>query len=117
MAFQEFVKAVVAYQKKLELSGKEKPKPLVKEVVERQRRELVHSFSMARVAYKEQQKGNSVHNGSSALEALQVSSPQSRHDLEVGAEFLEVGCHCSCFLLVGRENYPGDTEVQFTVLD
>jgi len=49
----------------------------------------MHSFSKAKLLYEEQRKASSVHNGNSAIQALQEASANQR-ELEVGAEFLQV---------------------------
>ncbi|CAM6022497.1 unnamed protein product [Sphagnum balticum] len=90
-AYQEFVKAVVAYQKKLLGSGKEiqaKQKEEFTPWMEKQRQQLMHSFSKAKLLYEEQRKAGSVHNSNSAIQALQEASENQR-ELEVGAEFLQ----------------------------
>lgn len=97
-AYQEFVKAVVGYQKKLQMSsafGVGKPRLRLRDLevspwIEKQRKELVHSFSLAKNLYEERRRGHSVHNGNSALQALQMQSSKSMHDLDMGAEFLKV---------------------------
>jgi hypothetical protein len=86
------VKAVVAYQKKLLGSGKEiqaKQKEEFTPWMEKQRQQLMHSFSKAKLLYEEQRKAGSVHNSNSAIQALQEASENQR-ELEVGAEFLQV---------------------------
>jgi gamma-glutamyl-gamma-aminobutyrate hydrolase PuuD len=93
-AYQEFVKAVVAYEKKKaeRASGAEKMRLRLRELspwIEKQRKELVYSFSLAKNLY-EQRKVHSVHNANSALQALQFSSSKSQQDLNLGAEFLKV---------------------------
>lgn len=82
-AYQEFVKAVVAYKKKIEKTTTRAP------WIEKQRKELVYSFSLAKNLYEEQKKGHSVHNGNSALLALQMTSSKSHQELNVGAHFLK----------------------------
>ncbi|KAL3525484.1 hypothetical protein ACH5RR_013856 [Cinchona calisaya] len=72
-AYQEFVKAVVAYQKKLN-SARNVPKSLkLDQEMEKKRKIIVRSFSIARNIYEG---GHGIHQ-----------SKQS--ELEVGAEFLE----------------------------
>lgn len=79
-AYREFVKAVVGYKKKTE---KTPPPP----GIEKQRKELVYSFSLAKNLYEQERKAHSVHNGKSALHALQSSS--SQQELNLGAQFLK----------------------------
>ncbi|CAN4083179.1 unnamed protein product [Withania somnifera] len=72
-AYQEFVKAVVAYQKKLNSStAVQKPLKLNQEM-EKKRKIIVRSFSLARDLYE---KGRTI-------------QPTKTSDLEIGAEFLE----------------------------
>eukprot|EP00246_Nothoceros_aenigmaticus_P013506 TRINITY_DN4692_c0_g1_i1.p1 TRINITY_DN4692_c0_g1~~TRINITY_DN4692_c0_g1_i1.p1 ORF type:complete len:468 (-),score=75.04 TRINITY_DN4692_c0_g1_i1:328-1731(-) len=97
-AYQEFVKAVVAFQKRL-LSRKEKGGRRVDSVleqrgdmVEKQRQKIVRSFSIAKHIYDEQvhvRKSSSLHNGGFELEALEAETKQSSKELEFGAQFLE----------------------------
>lgn len=92
-AYQEFVKAVVAYKKKIETSGAEKTRSRLRELspwIEKRRKELVYSFSLAKNMYEEQRRAHSVHNASIALQALSLSFSKSQHDLNLGAEFLKV---------------------------
>lgn len=71
---QEFVKAVVAYQKKLN-SSTSVPKPLkLDEEMEKKRKVILRSFSLARNIYA----GGNGRN------------PSEESELEPGAEFLEV---------------------------
>lgn len=96
---QEFVRAVVAFQKRL-LSRKEKGArkvgnvlELQRETVEKQRQKIVRSFSIAKHIYDEQvqvRKNPSVHNGGLALQAIQAETKQSNKELEFGAQFLQV---------------------------
>ncbi|KAK9020382.1 hypothetical protein V6N11_010406 [Hibiscus sabdariffa] len=72
-AYQEFVKAVIAYQKKLNrLTCLPKPLKLNKEM-EKKRKIIVRSFSLAKDLYTA---GNEMH-------------PSKQPELEAGAEFLE----------------------------
>ncbi|KAE8662388.1 putative rnase l inhibitor [Hibiscus syriacus] len=72
-AYQEFVKAVIAYQKKLNSSTSlRKPLKLNKEM-ENKRKVIVRSFSLAKNLYTA---GNEMH-------------PSKESELEAGAEFLE----------------------------
>ncbi|CAI9110649.1 OLC1v1010713C3 [Oldenlandia corymbosa var. corymbosa] len=74
-AYREFVKAVVAYQKKL-VGSSNVPKSLkLDQQMEMKRRILVKSFSIARNLYKD---------GGGHM------PPSKQAELEVGAEFLEV---------------------------
>ncbi|KAE8659344.1 putative rnase l inhibitor [Hibiscus syriacus] len=72
-AYQEFVKAVIAYQKKLN-SSTSLPKPLkLNKEMENKRKVIVRSFSLAKNLYTA---GNEMH-------------PSKESELEAGAEFLE----------------------------
>uniref|UniRef100_A0A7N0VLD4 Uncharacterized protein n=1 Tax=Kalanchoe fedtschenkoi TaxID=63787 RepID=A0A7N0VLD4_KALFE len=72
-AYQRFVKAVIAYQKKLN-SSTQVPKPLkLNTELERKRKTIIRSFSLAKDLY----------NHGSAL------NPSKESELRVGAEFLE----------------------------
>ncbi|GMI73444.1 hypothetical protein like AT5G38200 [Hibiscus trionum] len=72
-AYQEFVKAVIAYQKKLN-SSTSLPKPLkLNKEMENKRKVIVRSFSLAKNLYAA---GNEMH-------------PSKQSELEAGAEFLE----------------------------
>lgn len=71
---QEFVKAVIAYQKKLNSSASI-PKPLnLNKEMENQRKTIIRSFSLAKNLYIT---GNGMH-------------PSKESELKAGAEFLEV---------------------------
>lgn len=71
---QEFVKAVIAYQKKLNIATAV-PKPLnLNKEMENKRRTIVRSFSLARNIYIT---GNEM-------------NPSKESELQAGAEFLEV---------------------------
>lgn len=71
---QEFVKAVIAYQKKLNIATAV-PKPLnLNKEMENKRRTIVRSFSLARNIYIT---GNGM-------------NPSKESELQAGAEFLEV---------------------------
>ncbi|KAL4582512.1 hypothetical protein LXL04_007062 [Taraxacum kok-saghyz] len=72
-AYKEFVKAVVAYQKKLNNMSKVEYSLKIDEDLEKKRKVIVHSFSLARNIYV---KGNSFHS-------------VEESDLNPGAEFLE----------------------------
>ncbi|XP_071723838.1 putative glutamine amidotransferase GAT1_2.1 [Rutidosis leptorrhynchoides] len=73
-AYQEFVKAVIAYKQKLNCSSACIPKPLkVDKELEKKRKVLVHSFSVARDMYC--CKGSKI--------------PGQELELKMGAEFLE----------------------------
>lgn len=76
---QQFVKAVVAYQKKLNSSKLSAPKKTLKldNEMEKKRKILVRSFSLAKNLYT---------TGRDA-------QPEKEPELEVGAEFLEVPYH------------------------
>ncbi|KAK8498453.1 hypothetical protein V6N13_100055 [Hibiscus sabdariffa] len=72
-AYQEFVKAVIAYQKKLN-SSTALPKPLkLNKEMENKRKVIVRSFSLAKNLYTA---GNEMH-------------PSKESELEAGAQFLE----------------------------
>ncbi|KAJ4707056.1 Class I glutamine amidotransferase-like superfamily protein [Melia azedarach] len=72
-AYQEFVKAVIAYQKKLNSSASI-PKPLnLDKEMENQRKTIIRSFSLAKNLYIT---GNGMH-------------PSKESELKAGAEFLE----------------------------
>ena len=71
---QEFVKAVIAYQKKLN-SSTSVPKPLkLNQEMENKRKIIVRSFSLAKNLYTA---GGGMH-------------PSKESELQAGAEFLEV---------------------------
>jgi len=71
---QEFVKAVIAYQKRV-ASATKLPKPLkLDHQLEKKRKVIVRSFSLARDIYCA---GNGI-------------NPSKESDLKVGADFLEV---------------------------
>ncbi|CAK9326148.1 unnamed protein product [Citrullus colocynthis] len=74
-AYQQFAKAVVAYQKKLNSSELSAPKKTLKldNEMEKKRKIIVRSFSLAKNLYT---------TGRDAL-------PEKERELEVGAEFLE----------------------------
>ncbi|KAJ6752864.1 GLUTAMINE AMIDOTRANSFERASE PB2B2.05-RELATED [Salix koriyanagi] len=73
MAYQEFVKAVIAYQKKLD-STISVPRPLkLDQAMEKKRKVIIKSFSLARNIYTTGQKMN----------------PSKESELQPGAEFLE----------------------------
>nr|XP_016440358.1 PREDICTED: uncharacterized protein LOC107766132 isoform X1 [Nicotiana tabacum] len=75
-AYQEFVKAVVAYQKKLISNSTRIQKPLkLNQEMEKRRKIIVRSFSLARDIY----------------ERGRTMQPSKTADLDAGAEFLEVG--------------------------
>ncbi|WOL03821.1 hypothetical protein Cni_G12541 [Canna indica] len=71
-AYQEFVKAVIAYQKKINSSATISHAPKMDQELEKKRKIIVRSFSLAKNLY----------------ETRQVS-PFKEEDLEAGAEFLE----------------------------
>lgn len=71
---QEFVKAVIAYQRKVNGSANPKDGPKLDEVMEKNRKIIVRSFSLAKHMYV------SGHD----------KPPSKEQDLEAGAEFLEV---------------------------
>ncbi|CAK9150672.1 unnamed protein product [Ilex paraguariensis] len=73
-AYQEFVKAVIAYQKKLICSSTTLPKALkLDQEMENKRKTIVRSFSLARYIYA----------GGHGM------NPSKESELEAGAEFLE----------------------------
>ncbi|KAL3701059.1 hypothetical protein R1sor_019081 [Riccia sorocarpa] len=89
--YQEFVKAVVAYQKKLLSREKEMKAPkIAAEVLEKKRAQLERSFSFARDKFEEG-RNQSIHGGGRALAALKEQSglPGAEKELEVGAKFLQ----------------------------
>lgn len=91
-AYQEFAKAVIAYQKRLLNSRPEKERVELDGEMEKQRMKLVRSFCIAKHIYDEQtniRKNRSVHDGVHALEALENSQRSERRYLEVGANFLQ----------------------------
>ncbi|GLU01578.1 hypothetical protein SLE2022_188810 [Rubroshorea leprosula] len=72
-AYQEFVKAVIAYQKKLN-SSTSMPKPLkLNQEMEKKRKMIIRSFSLAKNLYST---GSEMH-------------PSKESELQAGAEFLE----------------------------
>lgn len=84
-AYQEFVKAVVAYKKRLLVSGKEKTRKLDVVAIEKKRKQLVHSFSLAKLIYEEEHlQWKSVHGGIAAL-----ATHKAQEELEIGAKFLK----------------------------
>eukprot|EP00850_Spirogloea_muscicola_P020623 SM000222S06964 [mRNA] locus=s222:61252:63981:- [translate_table: standard] len=115
-AYQEFARAVLAYQKRLLVEAnmprspvkspvvlqQDRPlKDLVKEgammvlnkEMEEQRQHIVRSFAIAKDLYNEQvqlRKNKTVHDSSAALYALKMARSSSQKDLNLGAEFLEV---------------------------
>ncbi|KAJ6867292.1 hypothetical protein NC652_038496 [Populus alba x Populus x berolinensis] len=73
-AYQEFVKAVIAYQKKLNSSTASVPRPLkLDQAMEKKRKNIVRSFFLARNIYTTGQRMN----------------PSKESELQAGAEFLE----------------------------
>ncbi|XP_010922331.1 putative glutamine amidotransferase GAT1_2.1 isoform X1 [Elaeis guineensis] len=72
-AYQEFVKAVIAYQKKVNSSMNLKDGPKLDEVMEKKRKIIIRSFSLAKHMYI------SGHD----------MPPSKEQDLKAGAEFLE----------------------------
>ncbi|XP_010926510.1 putative glutamine amidotransferase GAT1_2.1 [Elaeis guineensis] len=73
-AYQEFVKAVVAYQKKVNSSTNLKDEPRLDQEMEKKRKIIVRSFSIAKNLY----------------DARPDMPPSKESDLEAGAEFLEL---------------------------
>jgi hypothetical protein len=72
---QEFVKAVIAYQKKLNSSTTSVPRPLkLDQAMEKKRKNIIRSFLLARNIYTTGQRMN----------------PSKESELQAGAEFLEV---------------------------
>eukprot|EP00249_Psilotum_nudum_P015820 c25535_g1_i1 orf=210-1592(-) len=91
-AYQEFVRTVVAYQKKLMMAGEGERVSKLDRVMEKRMKQIVRSFSAAKLLYNEQihiRKNKTVHNGSMALESFQNACTCKNKDLEVGAEFLQ----------------------------
>ncbi|XAR71379.1 Gamma-glutamyl-gamma-aminobutyrate hydrolase [Bertholletia excelsa] len=72
-AYQEFVKAVIAYQKRLNSSANVPRSVKLDQEMEKKRKVIVRSFSLARLIYA----------GSSEV------NPSKESELEAGAEFLE----------------------------
>ncbi|KDP32980.1 hypothetical protein JCGZ_13011 [Jatropha curcas] len=73
-AYQEFVKAVIAYQKKLNSTTNSLPKTLkLNQEMEKKRKVILRSFSLARDMYT----------------AGKEISPSKASELKAGAEFLE----------------------------
>ncbi|KAH7567311.1 hypothetical protein JRO89_XS07G0050800 [Xanthoceras sorbifolium] len=71
-AYQEFVKAVIAYQKKLNSSAPAMPKPInLNQEIENKRKRIVKSFSLAREMYIT---GREMH-------------PSKEYELQAGAEY------------------------------
>eukprot|EP01018_Ginkgo_biloba_P026150 Gb_40637 [translate_table: standard] len=88
-AYKEFVKAVVAYQKKL-MSSTEEGKAVKLDVqLEKQRKRIVRSFSLAKIMYEDhthmQKNNHMVHQDVDEGQRLQTNS-----DLEPGALFLQL---------------------------
>jgi gamma-glutamyl-gamma-aminobutyrate hydrolase PuuD len=77
MAYQAFVRAVVAYQEKLAAAAAMPASPKLNQEMEKQRKVLVRSFSLAKNLYV------------SGAEAG-TPRPAEQRDLDAGAEFLEV---------------------------
>lgn len=91
-AYQEFAKAVIAYQQRLLSSRAEKETVKLDVAMEKQRLKIVRSFSIAKHLYDEQlsiRKNRSVHDGVQALKALEDFQANDRKYLEVGANFLQ----------------------------
>lgn len=92
-AYQEFAKAVIAYQKRLMSSKAEKEAVKLDSAMEKHRRKIIHSFSIAKNLYDEQlnirKSSRTVHDGNEALKALENSHTNERKQLEVGANFLQ----------------------------
>ncbi|EEC69904.1 hypothetical protein OsI_00310 [Oryza sativa Indica Group] len=76
MAYQAFVRAVVAYQEKLAAAAAMPASPKLNQEMEKQRKVLVRSFSLAKNLYV------------SGAEAG-TPRPAEQRDLDAGAEFLE----------------------------
>ncbi|XP_011021287.1 PREDICTED: uncharacterized protein LOC105123408 [Populus euphratica] len=73
-AYREFVKAVIAYQKKLNSSTTSVPRPLkLDQEMEKKRKHIIRSFFLARNIYTAGQRMN----------------PSKESELQAGAEFLE----------------------------
>ncbi|KAH7282036.1 hypothetical protein KP509_35G009200 [Ceratopteris richardii] len=91
-AYQEFVKAVVAYQKKLFNLRLERKGIQLDKAMEKQRLRIVHSFCVAKHLYDEQvhiRKNKSMHDSMHAFKALQRFQASDRKYLEIGAKFLQ----------------------------
>ncbi|KAH7441026.1 hypothetical protein KP509_03G022000 [Ceratopteris richardii] len=91
-AYQEFVKAVVSYQKKLLSLKLEKKHVQLDGTMEKQRQKIVHSFCVARHLYDGQislRRNQTMHNGMQALKAIQHFQASDRKYLEIGAKFLQ----------------------------
>lgn len=81
VSLQEFAKAVIAYEKKLNRSECVLEAPKLNQELERKRRILVRSFSIARNMYSS--------GGATGQES----------ELQVGAEFLEVSIYVKSIVL------------------
>lgn len=75
---QEFVKAVIAYQKKVNSPANLNHAPKIDQELEKKRKIIVRSFSIAKNLYDSR---------------LDVPLRSKEQDLEAGAEFLEVLFH------------------------
>ncbi|XP_010554430.1 PREDICTED: uncharacterized protein LOC104824153 [Tarenaya hassleriana] len=73
-AYQEFVKAVIAYEKKLNATGKVPRSPKLNNEMEMKRKNLVRSFSIAKLIY---------------FSGGEPTAPTHKSQIEAGAEFLE----------------------------
>ncbi|MCO5571775.1 hypothetical protein L7F22_025523 [Adiantum nelumboides] len=91
-AYQEFAKAVVAYQKKL-LSLRLGKNPVQLDgTMEKQRLKIVRSFCIAKHLYDEQlsfRRNRSMHDGLHALKVVESFQASDRRYLEDGANFLQ----------------------------
>lgn len=93
-AYQEFAKAVIAYQKRLLNLKSEEDTLKLDSVMEKRRMKIVRSFCIAKNIYDEQlnirKNRSGDDNGDQAIETiLERSLLQERKQLEVGANFLQ----------------------------
>ncbi|KAJ7296495.1 hypothetical protein O6H91_Y119200 [Diphasiastrum complanatum] len=118
-AYQEFVKAVLAYKRKL-LASENKGLQKLDGVMENQRQKLIRSFSAAKHMYEEQahvRKCPSSHGSTKALNALtRQSYEKSSRELELGAEFLQVNTEMSMQQVINRLKQIGATVRDSSIL-
>ncbi|GAQ80278.1 glutamine amidotransferase-like protein [Klebsormidium nitens] len=95
-AYQEFAKAVIAFQRRA-LTGRASTSgkvSLLEPELEKQRMSLVHAFALAKDIYEEVhygKPGSSVHGASAGVRELQraLAKTKSQEQLAIGAEFLQ----------------------------
>ncbi|KAH8483321.1 hypothetical protein H0E87_027925 [Populus deltoides] len=88
-ANQEFVKAVIAYQKKLNSSTTSVPRPLkLDQATEKKRKNIIRSFFLARNIYTTGQRMN----------------PSKESELQAGAEFLEAFDLLSLMIILSMQS-------------